>query len=226
MLDARLGAEPKAPKILTGSGKPFRYQLLFRHPDNLSTSAKITPWHPLLEFRGHGGLTILPPSVHPSGKQYRWYERQSLESLEPPELPPAILEALRIRSQPDDGHATGSVRPKKISETELRGVQKRAFAYIQKITAVQNNGGDAETFKAACYLVIDFDLPLEHALPVLAKWNDTNCRPKWTEADLIHKLEEAEKRPGERGRLRGAGSNSHPAEDVRLTNTANGGVKV
>src|SRR5262249_45471801 len=42
-LVSRLGSEPLAPKVFSGSGKPFRYHLFFRHP-NLPTKAKATPW--------------------------------------------------------------------------------------------------------------------------------------------------------------------------------------
>ena len=31
----KLGGEPSAPKSLSGSGKPDRYHLFFRHPDGI-----------------------------------------------------------------------------------------------------------------------------------------------------------------------------------------------
>ncbi|HEY1190627.1 MAG TPA: bifunctional DNA primase/polymerase [Gemmata sp.] len=95
----RLGAEPVAPKVLTGSRKPYRYQLLFRHPEGVATRSKITPCHPQLEFRGRGGLSVLPPSVHPSGRRYRWGFRRSLEEMDRPELSPLILDALRADAE-------------------------------------------------------------------------------------------------------------------------------
>ena len=39
---ARLGQIPCAPMAVSGSGKPFRYHLYFRHPD-VPTKAKATP---------------------------------------------------------------------------------------------------------------------------------------------------------------------------------------
>lgn len=59
---ARLGAEPAAPKTLSGSRGPSRYHLLFADP-GVATRAKATPWHPKLEFRGRGGLVVLPPTI-------------------------------------------------------------------------------------------------------------------------------------------------------------------
>ena len=49
----RLGGMPQTPR--SWRGKKFRYHLFFRHPDGVATQARHTPWHPELEFRGHGG---------------------------------------------------------------------------------------------------------------------------------------------------------------------------
>jgi hypothetical protein len=201
----RLGPEPAAPKILTGSGKPFRYQLLFRHPPGLASRAKITPWHPQLEFRGRGGLTVLPPSVHKSGKRYRWAPGRSLDELELPDLPPLILDALQARADADaDRTADGSAGV--VIPAHLLGeVQQRALSLItKKLTAVEGKLGDKATFTAACYLVRDFGLPVEDALPVLKAWNLTHCRPVWGEEQLLYKLRKADDWAGSRGRLLGS----------------------
>jgi transcriptional regulator with XRE-family HTH domain len=89
-----LGHEPTAPKVLSGSRKPHRYHLFFQCPD-LPTKAKSTPWHPNLEFRGKGGILVIPPSVHASGQRYLWQEGQSLDDLELPPLPPEIMDCLK-----------------------------------------------------------------------------------------------------------------------------------
>jgi hypothetical protein len=89
-----LGTEPVAPKALSGSRKPNRFYLFFRHPA-VKTKAKATPWHPQLEFRGQGGIVVIPPSMHKSGERYAWVPGQSPDDLDFPELPAPILEALR-----------------------------------------------------------------------------------------------------------------------------------
>jgi hypothetical protein len=96
-LIARLGAEPPAPKVLSGSRRPFRYHLFFRHPD-IVTQNSYTPWHDKLEFRGHGGIIVLPPSEHRSGNLYEWAPGQSLDDLELPEVPAPVLDALQARA--------------------------------------------------------------------------------------------------------------------------------
>jgi hypothetical protein len=94
-----LGAEPVAPKVLSGSRKPHRYHLFFEHPD-VTTKAKATPWHPQLEFRGKGGIVIVPPSLHKSGNRYAWAEGRSLDDLRLPELPKEIVAALEPAPRP------------------------------------------------------------------------------------------------------------------------------
>jgi hypothetical protein len=98
VLVGRLGGEPVAPKALSGSRKPCRYHLFFRCP-TLPTKAKTTPWHPKLEFRGHGGIVVIPPSLHPSGQRYAWAEGRSPADLPMPEVPAEVLEALRPPSR-------------------------------------------------------------------------------------------------------------------------------
>jgi hypothetical protein len=90
----RLGSEPLTPKALSGSGDPNRYHLFFQHPD-FQTRAKATPWHARLEFRGHAGLAVLPPSLHTSGNLYCWAPGRSLSEVSIPILPPEIANALR-----------------------------------------------------------------------------------------------------------------------------------
>lgn len=91
---ARLGMEPIAPKVISGSRAPGRFHLYFAYPE-IDTDPKATPWHPKLEFRGEKGLVVLPPSLHSSGHLYKWSEGQSMDELIPPPLPWRVLDALR-----------------------------------------------------------------------------------------------------------------------------------
>jgi len=93
VLTERLGGIPNAPAVRSGSNDPHRYHLFFKHPA-VRTKAKATPWHPKLEFRGHRGLAVLPPSMHKSGNRYVWLDGRSLNDLDIPDLPAAIVDAL------------------------------------------------------------------------------------------------------------------------------------
>jgi len=77
----------------------------------------------------------------------------------------------------------------------------RAARYLDGLApAVSGQGGHDQTFDAACALVVDFGLTKEQARPILATWNQ-RCEPPWSPAELEHKLDDADARPGPRGRL-------------------------
>jgi hypothetical protein len=201
-LRERLGGEPAAPKVLSGSGKPCRYHLFFRAP-GLPTRAKITPWHPNLEFRGDRGVIVLPPSLHMSGNCYAWAAGRSLDDLPLPELPAPVLEALAERAARDGrAAAKATARRPAVPAAGLAGLQQRALESLAAAgKAVAGQGGDAKTYRAACRLVHGFGLSPEQALPVLKEWNRTHCEPPWEEAELVRKLGRAAADP--RGRAAG-----------------------
>ena len=77
----------------------------------------------------------------------------------------------------------------------------RAQRYVDKIDgAVSGERGHDRTFHVACVLTHGFDLSVQDALSIIRAWN-SRCEPPWTEAELLHKLEDSAKAPGLRGRL-------------------------
>jgi transcriptional regulator with XRE-family HTH domain len=159
VLISRLGAEPMAPKVLSGSRKPCRYHLFFRHPD-LSTGAKKTPWHPKLEFRGHAGLAVLPPSLHKSGNLYEWAPGGSLNDIPLPDLPVQILNALQPvpRSTPTATTSPALEVPDQDMSPSTRDFLSGMFA--------DTNGWNGRLFRAACDLAAR-GVPLDRAEPLL-----------------------------------------------------------
>jgi len=72
----------------------------------------------------------------------------------------------------------------------------RAREYIARIDpAISGQGGHKTTFYAAASIVQGFDLPLEDAYRLLCEYNE-RCVPPWSEAELRHKIEQADKLPG------------------------------
>ena len=54
------------PRSRTGRG----WQLFFKHPGGkIPNRASIFPG---LDLRGDGGFVVLPPSIHPNGRTYKW----------------------------------------------------------------------------------------------------------------------------------------------------------
>lgn len=112
------------------------------------------------------------------------------------QIPP---EALQVEPDEDDQEAGDDPV---VPPVALAQIQKRALALLRKkLKAVQGKNGDKTTWTAALYLVKDFALTVDQALPVFSKWNDTHCKPSWPEEKLLRKLELAEQQPGRRGRL-------------------------
>jgi hypothetical protein len=161
----KLGGEPRAPKVLSGSGKPDRFHLFFRHPD-VPTLARFTPWHKQLEFRGNRGIVVAPPAVHKSGNAYRFAPGQSFDDLPLPDVPPLILEELVARSSRKGTRPPGGPGAdaglSSISKQQLTAVQRRARRYIAHIPpAVAGQGGDRLTYTVACRLVLGFGLNVD-----------------------------------------------------------------
>lgn len=68
----------------------------------------------------------------------------------------------------------------------------RAAQDLEKLPpSIQGSGGSAALFEAACVLIRGFGLSPEDALPILARWNETHCQPKWGEHELRYKLRSA-----------------------------------
>jgi hypothetical protein len=78
---------------------------------------------------------------------------------------------------------------------------ERAARYVAKMPeSVSGQHGHDRCFAVACRLLIDFDLPESEAWPILREFN-SRCVPPWSEKELAHKLADAAKQPGERGKL-------------------------
>lgn len=69
----------------------------------------------------------------------------------------------------------------------------RARAYVARMpAAVSGQGGQSRTYAVACKLV-EFGLTYNEALRLLLEYN-ARCQPRWTEAELRHKVDDAFKR--------------------------------
>jgi hypothetical protein len=159
----RLGKLPDAPKVLSGSGRAYRYHLFFAYPP-VATRAKFTPWHPKLEFRGQGGITVLPPSVHKSGNRYQWAPGKSLGDISPPPLPEPIVAVLREHDRPR--HVSIAVDPEK--ELSVRVVSSICHSTREFLGGkfAHADGWNSRLFGAACDMAGN-GVPLARALPLL-----------------------------------------------------------
>jgi len=83
-------------------------------------------------------------------------------------------------------------------------VVDRARKYAAKLPpAISGSNGHNALYHAACVCVVDFGLSQESALDILRGYSE-RCEPPWSERELLHKIEDADKETGPRNRLRDA----------------------
>ena len=73
----------------------------------------------------------------------------------------------------------------------------RAARWLDKVEgAVSGAGGHNATFCVACKLTHHFGLDFDAALRLLLGVFNPRCQPPWSEAELMHKVEDALKKRG------------------------------
>jgi hypothetical protein len=169
----------------------------------------------LVDFLGTGGQCLCPPSLHPGGERREW---TGGEMGQPAVVPYPVLwsavcrlaEACGWRPRPAPRTAAaGDGRRSYYLESEYR----RAAAYLRKVPpAVSGRGGHAATLWAARVLTRGFDLGPDVAFRLLREVYNPRCEPPWSEAELWHKVQDADENPFKLGRgwlLRGRPDGAH-----------------
>lgn len=169
-----------------------------------------------LRFQAKGAQTVLPPSRHPLGSRYAWKPGHGPGEIEAALMPAWLVKSLSIK---DRHTSNGTPHPENVEAAGFdtlnatSSVTSRARKYIAKMPpAISGQGGHKQTFCVACRLVLGFGLSPAAALPLLQEYNQ-RCDPAWTDAELEHKLTDADKQPGERGYLLN--------DDVHFTDVGN-----
>jgi hypothetical protein len=214
----------KAAKELKGHPGPF-----LKHFKHRETKKNI------LDFIGTGGQVVCPPSKHPSGEIREW------EGGSPGE--PAVVEFITLWEAvcelawkcgcdippiSKDYDAEVFV-PEELDELAAKcssidtGLDSitRAKHYLSKIPgAITSHGGHDTTFWAARAIVYGFDLGQDVGFKLLWEQFNPRCKPRWGEAELRHKVKDADTKPFRhpRGYLLGDQVNSYFAD----TDIANG----
>ena len=84
---AAQGGLPQGPKVITGKG----HHLYFAYPKGRQIRNRQAPGNGF-DIRANGGYVVAPPSIHHSGKVYRFTKSPELSEL--PELPEWLLELI------------------------------------------------------------------------------------------------------------------------------------
>jgi P4 family phage/plasmid primase-like protien len=203
---------PSTPAVSGRPGKP-RSHWWYRVTAPVQTHKRPqTQLGMIVELRSTGGQTVIPPSVHPSGEATDWDAATTIGDIPlPADVDPEIL-IKAVDSLADAVCLAEGVDPKKTAAPEKAGrrkrnrrqmisVAERARRYLAAMPpAISGQGGHNQTFDAACSLVLGFALSVAEATPLLAEYNQ-QCQPPWSDHELLHKLESADEKSGERGYL-------------------------
>jgi Bifunctional DNA primase/polymerase, N-terminal len=104
---------------ITPNGRHFYFQ----YPTDAMIRNSVSRLRPRLDVRGEGGYVIAPPSLHPSGRQYRWVNPEA-PVISTPEWLLQLLASL-TSSQPNT--ICKAERQETLSEAELREIIDRVL---------------------------------------------------------------------------------------------------
>ncbi len=171
MLGEHPGEWPDGPVAETGSGW---LHFLFATQEVFKNSVKIVDG---IDVRSEGGQIVACPSLHRSGRRYRWMPQDpdnqdgpSSFDLEVPQLPEWLAEILR-----------GTAR----LEFDISGWLK------DQAPAVQGESGSKVLMRVTHKLVrAGMCRTLERYYRVIAPWN-ARCEPPWSDAELERAFDNA-----------------------------------
>jgi hypothetical protein len=166
-LESRHGPVPQTVESITGGGGRHLY---FAHPGHeVRNRAGLAPG---IDLRGDGGCIIVPPSVHPSGKRYRWRKGHAPGQIELAALP-VWLEQPRSSGEGAGGHSVSYWR-----------------ALVQEgVKEGQRNSTIASFAGHLLWHGVDPDVVVE----LLLSWNHVRCRPPLNDDEVIQTVQSIER---------------------------------
>jgi hypothetical protein len=167
VMEKRHGSLPETVESITGGGGRHLY---FVHPGHeVRNRAGLAPG---IDLRGDGGCIIVPPSVHPSGKRYRWKPGHAPGQVEIAALP-VWLEQPRFGGDNPQGHPVAYWR-----------------ALAQE--GVKEGRRNATLASFAGHLLwhgVDPDVAME----LLLAWNRVRCKPPLDDQEVIMTVQSIER---------------------------------
>ncbi len=157
-LETDHGALPATVAAITGGGGRHLY---FRHPGRpTSNRAGLVAG---IDLRGDGGMVVAPPSIHASGRAYRWQAETAPDQV-PLAPTPRWLLALLKRAEAHPGHGTAHWRTL-VGEGVAQGQRNASIASL-----------------AGHLLWHGVDLEVVRSL--MLSWNAQRCRPPLSDEEV------------------------------------------
>jgi hypothetical protein len=159
------GALPRTIEAETGGGGRHLY---FAHPGGVVRNR--VGLAPGIDVRGDGGMVVAPPSLHPSGRPYRWCSGRAPDEIALCDTPPWLL---RGADAARPGHTLAYWRAR-VREPVREGERN---ATIASLTGhLLWHGVDAEV-----------------ATELLLCWNRARCEPPLADAEVVRTVESIER---------------------------------
>lgn len=157
------GDLPSTVEAQTGGGGRHLY---FAHPGfELRNRVDLAPG---LDLRGDGGVVVAPPSVHPSGKRYRWLPGHAPDEAAVQPLPGWLLAIAR-------GDAPGP-------DSASRSWRRRASQSVAE-------GGRNDAIASFTGHLLWHGIDPAVARELMLCWNRGHCRPPLPDAEVERTVE-------------------------------------
>jgi hypothetical protein len=169
-----------------GSGRG----LLFAIPKGATvrtTSIKGDGKHQELRFQAKGAQTVLPPSIHASGRRYEWKPGHSPWEMKPAQAPKWLMDELAPAKPTPENDEAEARRVNGAAEPEYPKAHKWSDLEVAQMAVGALKVSRADdydewlTIGAACHSVDDSLLPdWEKFSRTSQKYKDGECRQKWS----------------------------------------------
>lgn len=183
------GDVPETLEFATpGGGRRF----IFRAPAGVAMPIKHhrTEGRPL-SLLSHGTQTVMPPSLHLSGRRYCWPAAGGPQTVKVAEASPEMVRLLLADGEKKRPTGGGVSRPDAQSGNGADPMA-RARAYCDACPpAIEDDGGDLQTWKVAVGLARMGCLTPSQVYQALADFYNPRCKPPWPENLLRRKAEMA-----------------------------------
>lgn len=148
-LEGEYGALPLTFEVVTANGRHMYFKWPVDGPEirNAQNRDDLRG----LDWRGEGGYTLLPPSVHPDGPVYRWAKNGATEFAE---TPPWLLELVTAHRPGRNGGSIAATLPKAWRElmTQDHAGSRRAGAVAKLFGYLARKYVDPHLAVALCEL--------------------------------------------------------------------------
>lgn len=157
---------------------------------------------PGIDIRSTKTYVLLPPSIHPNGKEYIWEEGHEPWNMQLAKYPDFLRPIKKTASAPNS--TTPSPVPTSVDNSYAL---QRARRYLTEVDpAVQGLGGHDKLFWACGCMTWGCELSADQTYDILAREYNPRCVPPWDlsdkkdEKDFRRKITESIKHPPDRPR--------------------------